>query len=65
MNSAWDMIDQIMHSPWAGPTVSGRAVLIQAGLLSFVLLIAMWWLAEVRVVASLLARLQRLCCRFS
>ena len=40
VNSAWDMIDQIMHSPLAGPTVSGRAVLIQAGLLSSILLIA-------------------------
>jgi len=40
VNSVWDMIDQIMHSSWAGPTVSGRAVLIQAGLLSFLLMIA-------------------------
>ena len=40
VNSAWDMIDQIMHSPLAGPTVSGWAVLIQAGLLSSLLLIA-------------------------
>jgi hypothetical protein len=29
-----------MHSPLAGPTVSGWAVLIQAGLLSSLLLIA-------------------------
>jgi hypothetical protein len=29
-----------MHSPLAGPTVSGRAVLIQAGLLMLLLLIA-------------------------
>jgi len=40
VNSVWDMIDKIMHSSWAGPTVSGRAVLIQAGLLSSILLIA-------------------------
>ena len=40
VNSVWDMIDKIMHSPLAGPTVSGRAVLIQAGLLSSILLIA-------------------------
>ncbi len=33
----WDFLDRIMHSPLAGPTVSGRAVLIQAGLLSLLL----------------------------
>ena len=33
----WDLLDRIMHSPLAGPTVSGRAVLIQAGLLSLLL----------------------------
>ena len=40
VNATWDMIDRIMHSPFAGPTVSGRAVLIQAGLLVVLLLIA-------------------------
>ena len=40
LNTIWDMLDQIMHSPLAGPTVSGRAVLIQAGLLALLLLIA-------------------------
>jgi hypothetical protein len=29
----------VMHSPIAGPTVSGRAVLIQGGLLSLLLLL--------------------------
>lgn len=40
VNATWDMIDRIMHSPLTGPTVSGRAVLIQAGLLTFLLLIS-------------------------
>ena len=39
VHAIWDMIDRVMHSPLAGPTVSGRAVLIQAGLLAFLLLI--------------------------
>ena len=40
VNAIWDRLDRIMHSPLAGPTVSGRAVLIQAGLLTLLLLIA-------------------------
>jgi len=40
INAIWDVLDRIMHSPLAGPTVSGRAVLIQAGLLMLLLLIA-------------------------
>ena len=40
VNAIWDALDRIMHSPFAGPTVSGRAVLIQAGLLALLLLIA-------------------------
>ena len=40
VNATWDIIDRIMHSPLAGPTVSGRAVLIQAGLLAVLLLIS-------------------------
>jgi multicomponent Na+:H+ antiporter subunit D len=39
VNAFWDVLDRIMHSPLAGPTVSGRAVLVQAGLLSLLLLI--------------------------
>ena len=33
------ILDRVMHSPIAGPTVSGRAVLIQGGLLSLLLLL--------------------------
>jgi len=40
INAIWDALDRIMHSPLAGPTVSGRAVLVQAGLLTLLLLIA-------------------------
>ena len=40
VNATWDTLDRIMHSPLAGPTVSGRAVLIQAGLLALLLLVA-------------------------
>jgi multicomponent Na+:H+ antiporter subunit D len=40
INAIWDVLDRIMHSPLTGPTVSGRAVLIQAGLLMLLLLIA-------------------------
>jgi len=39
INAIWDALDRIMHSPLTGPTVSGRAVLIQAGLLALLLLI--------------------------
>lgn len=39
INAIWDTLDRIMHSPLTGPTVSGRAVLIQAGLLALLLLI--------------------------
>ena len=37
INAFWDALDKVMHSPVGGPTVSGRAVLIQAGLLSLLL----------------------------
>ena len=37
IDAIWDLIDRIMHSPIGGPTVSGRAVMIQAGLLSLLL----------------------------
>ncbi len=40
VNAIWDAIDRIMHSPFAGPTTSGRAVLIQVSLLALMLLIA-------------------------
>ena len=40
VDTIWDALDRIMHSPLAGPTVSGRAVLIQAGLLALLFLIA-------------------------
>jgi multicomponent Na+:H+ antiporter subunit D len=40
INAIWDTLDRIMHSPLAGPTVGGRAVLVQAGLLTLLLLIA-------------------------
>ena len=35
----WDFLDRVMSSPLAGPTASGRAVLIQASLLSLVLVV--------------------------
>ncbi|MDC1383970.1 Na(+)/H(+) antiporter subunit D [Candidatus Puniceispirillum sp.] len=35
----WDMFDQVMHSPLAGPTVCGKAVLIQVSLLALIFLI--------------------------
>jgi multicomponent Na+:H+ antiporter subunit D len=39
INAFWDALDKIMQSPVGGPTVSGRAVMIQAGLLSLLLAI--------------------------
>ena len=40
VSAIWDAVDHIMHSPLAGPTESGRAVLIQVGLLALIVLTA-------------------------
>mgnify|MGYP003330810549 CR=1 FL=1 len=39
LHAFWDLLDRVMHSPIAGPTVSGRAVMVQAGLLAVLLLV--------------------------
>ena len=36
---SWAALDWIMHAPISGPTVPGRAVMVQALLLSLLLLI--------------------------
>ena len=39
VEAVWDLVDRCMHSSLAGPTESGRAVLIQTSLLGLIMLI--------------------------